>query len=97
MKRTELHRYTPLKAKKPMNKVSKKQRQKNIEQDAVKQELIERMMKRDGYLHCEECGKNFDWLGGSCHHDVFRSHGGKNSVDNEKILCSSCHSQNHNL
>jgi len=97
IRKTPLRAKTQLKSQKPINKISAKQKVKNKQQEEVKQQLIEQMLEKDGYLHCSNCGRNFDFRGGAPHHKIFKSHGGENSVENENILCGFCHSQFHHI
>ncbi len=41
--------------------------------------------------HCEHCGKPEDMFGLHPHEKVFRSQGGKLSMENSIILCQACH------
>ena len=53
--------------------------------------LCKRVMQRDGY-RCKSCGMR---SGLSCHHVVFRSHQGEDTMENLVTLCESCHKAVH--
>ena len=97
MKRTPLKQKTPLRAKIPIKKVSKKQSIKNGCHSKVKAAMKQKMMEEHGYLFCQECGQKEDSFGLSLHHKIFRSHGGENSESNGQLLCLQCHQRSHNL
>lgn len=87
MKRTPLKRTVGLK-RKPLNKISKKQKARNRELAKIKP-------PEDGL--CQECKRPPDWRGLSRHHLLFRSHGGKDTADNLKWLCGICHDKMHGI
>ena len=58
--------------------------------------LLEQLKVRCGGL-CELCGSPGDWRGLSPHHKIFKSHQGKDSLDNVVMLCGRCHSDCHGL
>jgi len=106
-----LKRRTPLKAKRGIKPVSDKKTQQFIDEVPVRKQLAERcggtwepflwhkgveLMGRciDGI--CEECGNPPDFRGLSPHEKVFRSHGGKLSLENSIMACGKCHAKYHN-
>ena len=46
---------------------------------------------------CEDCGEAPDWRGLSPHEEPFRSHGGRVSLKDSKMLCGKCHSTHHGV
>lgn len=46
---------------------------------------------------CELCGKPPDWRGLHPHEKVFRSHGGKVSLENTVAACGRSHSKEHGI
>ena len=44
------------------------------------------------FIRCEHCGKKAVDI----HHIVYRSHGGKDEIDNLIALCRGCHEMAHN-
>lgn len=54
--------------------------------------LREYILTRDGYT-CQHCGKTHTRL--EVHHIIFRSNGGKDSIDNLITLCEDCHKSLH--
>ena len=44
---------------------------------------------------CEECHNPPDFTGLHPHEEVFRSRGGKLSLENSKMLCGKCHTSKH--
>ena len=84
---------TPLK-KKPYKivKVSKKKSKELYNESKIKIQL----MKRCNGL-CEYCGKPPDFRGLHPHEEIFRSQGGKLSLENSKMSCGKCHSLAHNI
>ncbi len=83
-----LKRKTSLRARKGLNKISDKQRRRNIELAKIKPPT-------DGL--CEECKQKPDWRGLVKHHRVFRSHSGVDTRNNIEWLCGKCHSLRHML
>ena len=61
-------------------------------------EVIEELIERDGYIHCQHCGvsQSFKF---HCHHIFFRSekpnHPELHNKKNLIILCDQCHSLHH--
>lgn len=82
-----------LKAYKQINKVSEKQRLKNKTWKEVELEALERA-KYTCEAKLEGCEGN-KFLQG--HHIIFRSKGGKNSLDNIIICCQHCHAKFHRI
>ena len=76
----------------PIRKISKKKEAEKREEVKIRQQLIERC---NGC--CEECGEPARWPGLSPHETIFRSHGGKMSLDNSKMLCIGCHGRKHGV
>ena len=76
-----------------MHKVSEKQKAKNKTWKEV--ELI--CLERANYT----CEAKFEGCQGSQflqgHHKIFRSRGGKNTVDNCLIVCQHCHDKFHGI
>jgi 5-methylcytosine-specific restriction endonuclease McrA len=90
---TKLKARKNLKIKKPLCKISDKQKQKNLRWKEVEAICLERAnytceAKFEGCL-----GNKF--LQG--HHKIFRSKGGKNTVENCLITCQSCHDVFHGI
>lgn len=54
-------------------------------------------LDENGYLHCENCGRNDNWL--ELHHICYRSekpkHKNLNHEDNLILLCKKCHDWLH--
>lgn len=46
---------------------------------------------------CEKCHKPADWRGLQAHHKEFRSHGGKDTLDNLILVCGKCHAEYHGI
>lgn len=46
---------------------------------------------------CELCGQPPDWIGLEMHEKIFRSAGGKVSLDNSIMLCDTCHKRKHGI
>ena len=62
----------------------------------LNRELEEKLKERCRGL-CEICGRRPDWRGLHAHHIVFRSHGGKDTLENLKMLCGRYHSKEHGI
>lgn len=78
--------------KKPIKKVSDKKRSQLKDEKAVHAQVIERSQGL-----CERCGCAPDFRGLSVHHKVFRSQGGKSTIENQVALCGACHSLSHHI
>lgn len=87
-RKTPIKSYTRLKSKKPMNKISAKQKLKN-------KELARINPPEDGL--CENCHRPPDFRGLQKHHIVFRSKNGNDTRDNIKWLCGGCHNLMHGI
>ena len=65
-------------------------------------ELRQAIMERSGGL-CEgvldgrRCFSPGDWRGLAIHEVVFRSRGGKRTLENTRFLCAHCHSLSHGI
>ena len=99
MRRTLLIRKPPLKAHKPLNKVSDKQKIELRLRYKVKKELIAEAPKDSrGVPLCADCGKPVDWdwrsPNGDLSHTKRLSDGGKTTKENGKLLCRHCHNVN---
>jgi 5-methylcytosine-specific restriction endonuclease McrA len=55
--------------------------------------LRQQVQLRDGW-RCQFCGSMSNL---ELHHKLFRSHSGHDSEENLIALCSSCHTEKHNL
>ncbi len=55
------------------------------------QRLCRTVLERDGW-RCQHCGARGQL---HVHHQVFRSHGGTDSIDNLITLCARCHACVH--
>lgn len=86
MRTTPLHRFTRLKAKGPMRKVSAKQRAKRRTWAAVTAEAIAAV---NGI--CQVAMYGCDVRATCCHHRRARSAGGKNVIENALPVCDYCH------
>lgn len=94
MHRIALKRYislrqkTSLRRRKPINKISKKQRKELALRQKVRKELIE---ESDGI--CPSCSRplTWSWLGFQLSHEKPLSRGGKTERNNLKLLCTFCH------
>ncbi len=75
-----------------INKISKKKRAELPAERLIRAKLIDRCKGL-----CEKCGKPPDFRGLSPHERVFRSHGGKMSLENSVMLCGVCHSKEHGI
>jgi 5-methylcytosine-specific restriction endonuclease McrA len=92
-RRTSLKAHTQLRARKPINRISKKKRLEIQEEKPIRQQLNERA---GGF--CERCGRAPDFRGLHPHEKVFRSHGGKLTLANSEMWCGRCHAvDGHNL
>jgi len=70
-----------------------KKKSKELQQEAkIRQQLMERC---NGL--CEGCHGLPDFRGLHPHEKLFRSHGGKMSLDNSIMICGKCHSEKHNI
>lgn len=87
--RNGLKIYKPLRAKTPMNKVSKKQSVKNKELLKNRKLILSNI--------CEKCGQKADWRGIQTHHIKHRSQGGNNELENLILLCARCHNLAHGI
>jgi len=74
--------------RKPIKQVSVKQAKRN-------KKLAEIPPPSDG--RCEECGGLPDWRGLAKDHDVLRSGGGKDNIENIIWKCGVCHSRKHGI
>jgi 5-methylcytosine-specific restriction endonuclease McrA len=75
----------------PIRKISKKKAaEKRIEAD-LRAKLLE---EHEGL--CQDCGRWPDVFGLSLHHSVFKSHGGKSTKENCRLICQACHEKHHN-
>jgi len=72
--------------------ISDKRRKQIEEERVIRQKLWERCGGR-----CEKCGRLPDWRGIHPHEKLFRSQGGKLSMENSIMLCSVCHDAEHGL
>lgn len=72
--------------------VSRKRARQLREERKIRPHLEERA---DGA--CEECGRAPGWLGLHPHERVFRSHGGRMSMENSTMSCDSCHKGSHGI
>jgi hypothetical protein len=92
---TPLRSYTKLKARKPMNKISKKKRQEMQGEIPIRKALWERCKGC-----CEWCGRPASQcLGGLHPHEkIHRSQGGKLTLKNSVMVCNTCQGiKGHNL
>lgn len=60
-----------------------------------KQEIRKQIFERQGGL-CNDCGKQITLAQMHCHERVFRSQGGKMSLENSIGLCADCHNMGKN-
>ncbi len=92
MKRIEpqkpLRRYTPLRTKKGLIKISPKQKKRMVVLSKIKPPA-------DG--KCEQCHQLPDFRGLAKHHKVFRSHCGSDDRTNLIWLCGKCHDKTHGI
>lgn len=72
----------------PIRKISKKKAAEMRAEKPIRKKLFARA---DGC--CENCGKPEDMFGLHPHEIVFRSAGGKLTMENSIILCNGCHDQ----
>jgi len=86
--------------------ISKKREQEFAAEIEIRRQLCERaggLFVTDGRFcrciggKCEECGQPPDWRGLHPHEEPFRSHGGKVSLKESKMLCGRCHSAKHGI
>lgn len=96
--------------KTPINKMSKKRIARLPEEAEIRKQLCERCggtwhqadIPTKGICyggHCEECGRPPsppEFLLRP-HEKIYRSHGGKLSLDNSVMLCYACHGRVHGL
>lgn len=75
-----------------INPISKKKAAQIKEEKEIRKQLNERSQGR-----CEECGEPDFWPGLHPHERVFRSHGGKMTLENSIVLCTRCHGKRHNI
>lgn len=83
-----LRRYTPLRARKSINKMSNKQKGRIVTLSKITQ-------PEDG--RCEQCHQLPDFRGLTKHHIVRRSHCGNDDRTNLIWLCGLCHSKTHGI
>jgi len=99
MKRSPLKRYallkqkTPLKRKTKLKPQSEKATAKNFVWVAVKKERARLLTEKFGAVICEKCGKPVSEPDG--HHNKWRSHGGKFTLENARLVCRTCHAFMH--
>lgn len=82
LRRTPLKAKTKLKAKKQLNRKSKRKKLYDAEFEAIKPQV----KKRDGY-RCILCGRSYQEV----HHINYRSNMGNNNIENLCCLCWHCH------
>ncbi len=101
---------TPLKRTKGINPISKRRTEEIKQEIAIRGILCNRAggvfglgdsQGQFSYVcrggKCEECGKPSDFRGLHPHEKVFRSQGGKLSLENSVMLCGKCHSAKHGV
>ena len=97
---------TPLKRTKGINKESKKRKVEREDEIKIREQLCKRAGGRfftDGVRFgciggvCERCNSAPDFRGLHPHEKVFKSHGGKLSLENSLMLCGKCHSKEHGV
>jgi len=86
MRQTPLRQYTPLRAKKGINKISVKQAEKN--------RLFDKNVPIKKMGICEKCGE-YRML--SRHHKKRRTRGRDDSPENIQYLCVVCHLREDNI
>ncbi len=102
-RKTALKSHTGLKAYKPLNNISQKQKSELKKRVNLKRELIAESPKDErGVPICSDCGKPVDWdwrsPNGDLSHTKRLSQGGKTKKSNSKLLCRHCHNtKEHNL
>jgi 5-methylcytosine-specific restriction endonuclease McrA len=87
--------YVPeYKKRKPINPISKKKRAEIEDEKPIREQL-----KKRANGHCEECGRSESQSIGGLHpHEaLFRSHGGRMTITNSKMLCHVCHASKHGI
>ena len=87
--------YVPeYKKRKPINPISKKKRIEIENEKPIREALYKRANGR-----CEKCGRlESQSIGGLHPHEKqFRSHMGKMSISNSRMLCHVCHSKEHGI
>lgn len=87
MKKAKLKSKQPLRAKKPMRRVSDKQKKELALRAKLKHELIAEFGE-----HCMTCGDLYrDWRGITLSHKIPLSRGGKTTRENCLLECGYCH------
>ena len=75
-----------------INPISKKKAAEKHEELKIRQQLLDRCQGI-----CEECGEPASWPGLSPHEKLFRSRGGRMSLENSLMLCITCHGKRHGV
>lgn len=94
MKKALLKRYTPLKARKSLNKVSPKTAEKNeawAKLDYLKETRAKGLCEIRATDACKVRDFKPDWRGLSKHHIILRSRGRIDTAENCIIGCGDCH------
>lgn len=96
----------PLKRTKGINKESDKRKVEREDEIEIGKQLTERAgglfvsggnrWRCIGGL-CELCNSPPDWRGLAPHEEPFRSHGGKVSLKDSKMVCGKCSSKEHGI
>ncbi len=91
-----------------LNPISKKRQQQIKDELPIRIKLCERCggtwIYTSSFSHgycrggrCELCHQKGDFRGLTPHEQVFRSHNGKLSLSNSKMLCGTCHDSKHGI
>ena len=89
-----------------LNPISDKKREQMKAELAIRNKLCERaggLFVTDGTHFrciggkCEGCGRAPSWIGLHPHEKIFRSQGGKLSMENTVMVCGRCHSAEHGI
>ena len=97
---------TPLKRTKRINPISDKRKAEMKDELKIREQLCGRaggLFVTDGVRFrcigglCERCHKPPDFRDLRPHEKIFKSHGGKLSLENSEMLCGKCHSEQHGI